>query len=98
MVQYTLTSSALPPSSSLFILSAFLPLLHNMFMWTFPPPHTHTHPPPHTHAPQGVVGTELSLKTALVSLFVEEVLELEGDEKGKHIEHGSLLQGDEGYP
>ena len=34
-----------------------------------------------------MVGTELSLKTALVSLFVEEILELEGDEKGKHIQH-----------
>ena len=44
-------------------------------------------PPPHTHTPltQGVVGTEHSLKTALVSLFVEGgVPELENDEKGKH--------------
>jgi hypothetical protein len=31
---------------------------------------------------QGVVGTERSLKTAVVSLFVEGVLEIEGDEKG----------------
>ena len=32
--------------------------------------------------PQGVVGTECSLKTAVVSLFIEGVLEIEGDEKG----------------
>ena len=32
---------------------------------------------------QGVVGSERSLKTAVVSLFVEGVLEIEGDEKGK---------------
>ncbi len=31
---------------------------------------------------QGVVGSEFSLKTAVVSLFVEGVLEIEGDEKG----------------
>ena len=47
------------------------------------PPHTHTHT--HTLLTQGVVGTEHSLKTALVSLFVEGgVPELENDEKGKH--------------
>ncbi len=31
---------------------------------------------------QGVVGSERSLKTAVVSLFVEGVMELDGDEKG----------------
>ncbi len=31
---------------------------------------------------QGVVGSERSLKTAVVSLFVEGVMEIEGDEKG----------------
>ena len=31
---------------------------------------------------QGVVGTEHSLKTAVVSLFVEGVLEIEENEKG----------------
>lgn len=45
--------------------------------------HTLTHAS-HTYS-QGVVGTERSLKTALVSLFVEGVLELEGDEKGENI-------------
>ena len=30
-----------------------------------------------------MVGSEFSLKTAVVSLFVEGVLEIEGDEKGK---------------
>ena len=29
------------------------------------------------------MGTERSLKTAVVSLFVEGVLEIEGDEKGR---------------
>ena len=29
-----------------------------------------------------MIGTEHSLKTAVVSLFVEGVLEIEGDEKG----------------
>ncbi len=41
--------------------------------------YTHTHT--HTHT-QGVVGSERSLKTAVVSLFVEGVMELDGDEKG----------------
>ena len=39
---------------------------------------------------QGVVGSERSLKTALVSLFVEGVLEIEGDEKGNGC-HGDYL-------
>lgn len=30
------------------------------------------------------MGTERSLKSAVVSLFVEGVLEIEGDEKGTH--------------
>jgi hypothetical protein len=37
---------------------------------------------------QGVVGSEFSLKTAVVSLFVEGVLEIEGDEKGESWEVG----------
>ena len=39
---------------------------------------------------QGVVGSERSLKTALVSLFVEGVLEIEGDEKGSGC-HGDYI-------
>ena len=31
-----------------------------------------------------MIGTEHSLKTAVVSLFVEGVLEIEGDEKGRY--------------
>ena len=46
---------------------------------------SHTHPHTCLTHTQGVVGTERSLKTALVSLFVEGVLELEGDEKGENL-------------
>ena len=34
--------------------------------------------------PQGVVGTENSLKSALVTAFSDGELDLEGDERGKH--------------
>ena len=32
------------------------------------------------------MGTEFSLKTAVVSLFVEGLLDIDGDEKGKGLE------------
>ena len=33
------------------------------------------------------MGSEFSLKTTVVSLFVEGVLEIEGDEKGENSSH-----------
>ena len=47
-----------------------------------PPPSLPLPPSPLSHC-QGVVGTEHSLKSALVTAFSDGELDLEGDERGK---------------